>query len=203
MEEEVKEVTHKPVAVWNQAPSQLTMMVKEGAEVLRRVYHRIDERVKLYVADFEAKPAVITTSYQLNLIPQNQGPVPSSLLTQEAVKEQEEMEQKQKEMCEEIEASLDLNEMFRDLAFISGTMGGESESDSEDEDEAESKQEETKEDTKEEEFVSLREAYRPVPEKDSMKRPAEPGTDELLGVKKIDRKSNVGVFKRLVPHRSR
>lgn len=47
------------------------------------------------------------------------------------MKEQEQMEQKQKQMCEEIEASLDLNEMFRDLAFISGTMGGESESDSE------------------------------------------------------------------------
>ena len=108
------------------------------------------------------------------------------------MKEQEEMEQKQKEMCEEIEASLDLNEMFRDLAFISGTIGGESESDSEDE--AEAKEEEIKEDTKEEEFVSLREAYRPTSEKrESMKRPAEPGTDELLGVKKIDRKSNVGV----------
>ena len=100
------------------------------------------------------------------------------------MKEQEQMEQKQKQMCEEIEASLDLNEMFRDLAFISGTMGGESESDSEDEAEA-------KEDTKEEEFVSLREAYRPTSKKESMKRPAEPGTDELLGVKKIDRKSNV------------
>ena len=96
------------------------------------------------------------------------------------MKEQEQMEQKQKQMCEEIEASLDLNEMFRDLAFISGTMGGESESDSEDEAEA-----------KEEEFVSLREAYRPTSKKESMKRPAEPGTDELLGVKKIDRKSNV------------
>ena len=105
------------------------------------------------------------------------------------MKEQEQMEQKQKQMCEEIEASLDLNEMFRDLAFISGTMGGESESDSEDE--AEAKEEEAKEDTKEEEFVSLREAYRPTSKKESLKRPAEPGTDELLGVKKIDRKSNV------------
>ncbi|KAK8794410.1 hypothetical protein JH06_1619 [Blastocystis sp. subtype 4] len=177
-EEEVKEVKQKPVQVWNNTPSQLTVLVKDGAVSLQSVYH----------PNFQAKPAVITTSCQLDLLPQNQGSISSSLLTPEAMKEQEQMEQKQKQMCEEIEASLDLNEMFRDLAFISGTMGGESESDSEDE--AEAKEEEAKEDTKEEEFVSLREAYRPTSKKESMKRPAEPGTDELLGVKKIDRKSN-------------
>lgn len=108
------------------------------------------------------------------------------------MKEQIETQQKQKETCEVIAASLDLDEMFRDLAFISGAMGGEAESDSEVE--TEIKEEETKEDTTEEEFVSLREAYRPTPEKkESVKRPAESETDELLGVKKIDRKSNVRV----------
>lgn len=96
----------------------------------------------------------------------------------------------------EVAASLDLNETLRDLAMVSGLM----EEESEEEEEEEEKEKKKSQATLQEEFRSLREAF-------ATKRPSEfteevmtlppreetPATEEMLGVREIDRKSNVGV----------
>lgn len=95
----------------------------------------------------------------------------------------------------EVAESLDLNETLRDLAMVSGLMEEESE-----EEEEEEKEEKKSQATLQEEFRSLREAY-------ATKRPSEfteevmtlppreetPAAEEMLGVREIDRKSNVGL----------
>ena len=92
----------------------------------------------------------------------------------------------------EVAASLDLNETLRDLAMVSGLMEEESE-----EEEKEEKEEKSQE-TLQEEFRSLREAYAPRRTSEFTEevmtlppREETPAAEEMLGVRKIDRKSNV------------
>ena len=42
----MKEVKPKPVQVWDDSPSQLTVLVKDGAVSLQRVYHRTNRSEK-------------------------------------------------------------------------------------------------------------------------------------------------------------
>lgn len=93
----------------------------------------------------------------------------------------------------EVAASLDLNETLRDLAMVSGLM----EEESEEEEEKEEKEEKSQE-TLQEEFRSLREAYAPRRTSEFTEevmtlppREETPAAEEMLGVRKIDRKSNV------------
>lgn len=94
----------------------------------------------------------------------------------------------------EVAASLDLNETLRDLAMVSGLMEEESE-----EEEKEEKEEKSQA-TLQEEFRSLREAYAPRRTSEFTEevmtlppREETPVAEEMLGVRKIDRKSNVGL----------
>ena len=87
-------------------------------------------------------------------------------------------------------ASLDLNETLRDLAMVSGLM--------EEESEEEEEKEEKSQATLQEEFRSLREAYAPRRTSEFTEevmtlppREETPAAEEMLGVRKIDRKSNV------------
>ena len=92
----------------------------------------------------------------------------------------------------EVAASLDLNETLRDLAMVSGLMEEESE-----EEEKEEKEEKSQA-TLQEEFRSLREAYAPRRTSEFTEevmtlppREETPAAEEMLGMRKIDRKSNV------------
>lgn len=94
----------------------------------------------------------------------------------------------------EVAASLDLNETLRDLAMVSGLMEEESEEEEEEE------KEEKSQATLQEEFRSLREAYAPRRTSEFTEevmtlppREETPAAEEMLGVRKIDRKSNVGL----------
>ena len=95
----------------------------------------------------------------------------------------------------EVAASLDLNETLRDLAMVSGLMEEESEEEKEEEEKEEKSQA-----TLQEEFRSLREAYAPRRTSEFTEevmtlppREETPVAEEMLGVRKIDRKSNVGL----------
>ena len=101
----------------------------------------------------------------------------------------------------EVAASLDLNETLRDLAMVSGLMEEESEEEEEKEkgdDDEKDDDDEKSQATLQEEFRSLREAYAPRRTSEFTEevmtlppREETPAAEEMLGVRKIDRKSNV------------
>ena len=144
---------------------------------------------------------------------------------------QQETEDKQAAIRQEVEESLDLEEVLRDMAVIGAMMDGEEEEEEEEEEENEEEKAAFKRQAKgslQEEYISLRQAYRQLDEERelqqqqqqqqgrqsvnggvvssvemfpegqgeedviSLKRP-EPvqSVDEMLGVRPIDRESNV------------
>lgn len=137
---------------------------------------------------------------------------------------QREKEQQQATLRQEVETALDLDEVLRDLAFISGMMEEDEEEEEEEDDGRESgaNGNEMDKGSLQEEYVSLRQAYRQMDEERakqqqqqqqqqpestgvvssmeneeviSLKRP-EPSqsVDEMLGVREIDRESNVSIL---------
>lgn len=127
-----------------------------------------------HAADYSASVAPVAQSPQLSL-----GTQPTGVATEGPARE--------------VAASLDLNETLRDLAMVSGLM----EEESEEEEEKEEKEEKSQA-TLQEEFRSLREAYAPRRTSEFTEevmtlppREETPAAEEMLGVRKIDRKSNV------------
>ena len=134
---------------------------------------------------------------------------------------QREKEQQQRTLRQEVETALDLDEVLRDLAFISGMMEEDEEEEDDDDDEDARERgangNEVDKGSLQEEYISLRQAYRQMDEERtkqqqqqpestgvvssmeneeviSLKRP-EPSqsVDEMLGVREIDRNSNVSI----------
>ena len=96
-----------------------------------------------------------------------------------------EEEQERLEKKKEIDEELNIDEMFKDLAMISGMMDHEEE----EEDEMEIE----KEEEKEEEMKSLKQQYRNKPAQspvNSLKRQGD-DIEELLGAKEVELKSEV------------
>ena len=87
-----------------------------------------------------------------------------------------------------VDAELDVDSMFRDLAMISGLMDHDESEDSEHEEE---EQKVTEEKQEEESIQSLKEGYKRQPET-VLKRSREDDIDELLGVHEIELKTDVG-----------
>ena len=87
----------------------------------------------------------------------------------------------------EVEKELDLDELFHDLAMINGVMEGDP-----DEESSEEEKEEVKEEKKEEEEIkSLRQTFKRNPEVKEATSVKRDSMDDLLGVKAVDKSSNV------------
>lgn len=129
-----------------------------------------------------------TEGYQSPLLFQqpDQKRLAHSLADQDRLEhEQERMKKK-----EAIDEELNVDELFRDLAMISGMMDHD-----ESEEEIEEEEIHSLKEVKEEEIHSLKEVYKkPVEEVIPLKRDRSDDVDELLGTREIELKSEVGLI---------